>query len=159
MADITISVPEKVARVIKTNAATDVLIERARQVHEEGWDAEHDADHNEGELARAAACYAISGSLDDAKAYRAIKESPTDRPEAQTLFGHIIGCLWPNGWDWEWWKPKNRRRDLVRAAALLLAEIEAMDRRALLEAEESKKRHAERAARRPPHLRSGARGN
>lgn len=34
--------------------------------------------------------------------------------------------LWP--WDREWWKPKDRRRNLVRAAALLIAEIERLDR-------------------------------
>jgi hypothetical protein len=27
-----------------------------------------------------------------------------------------------------WWKPKDRRRDLVRAAALIIAEIERLDR-------------------------------
>ena len=36
---------------------------------------------------------------------------------------------WP--WDMKWWKPKNRRRDLVRAAALLVAEIERLDRTSL----------------------------
>ena len=34
--------------------------------------------------------------------------------------------LWP--WAASWWKPKNRRRDLVRAAALIVAEIERIDR-------------------------------
>lgn len=34
--------------------------------------------------------------------------------------------LWP--WSVEWWKPKDRRRNYVRAAALLIAEIERMDR-------------------------------
>lgn len=34
--------------------------------------------------------------------------------------------LWP--WSAEWWKPTTRRRDLVRAAALILAEIERLDR-------------------------------
>lgn len=34
--------------------------------------------------------------------------------------------LWP--WSAEWWKPKDRRRNYVRAAALLIAEIERMDR-------------------------------
>lgn len=31
------------------------------------------------------------------------------------------------------WKPKDRRRDLVRAAALLVAEIERLDREAARE--------------------------
>jgi len=33
---------------------------------------------------------------------------------------------WP--WDPKWWKPKDRRRDLVRAAALIIAEIDRHDR-------------------------------
>ena len=38
----------------------------------------------------------------------------------------------PLGWPWEpsWWKPKGARRDLVRAAALCLAEIDRIKRRA-----------------------------
>lgn len=34
--------------------------------------------------------------------------------------------VWP--WDESWWKPTNRRRDLVKAGALILAEIERLDR-------------------------------
>jgi len=34
--------------------------------------------------------------------------------------------MWP--WDRAFWKPKSRRRDLVRAGALILAEIERLDR-------------------------------
>ena len=33
--------------------------ERERQIEKEGWTAEHDADHTEGQLAKAAACYAF----------------------------------------------------------------------------------------------------
>jgi hypothetical protein len=36
--------------------------------------------------------------------------------------------LWP--WHDDWWKPKDRRRDLIRAAALIVAEIERLDRAA-----------------------------
>jgi hypothetical protein len=35
--------------------------------------------------------------------------------------------MWP--WSREWWKPRNSRRDLVRAAALIVAEIERVDRK------------------------------
>ena len=35
--------------------------------------------------------------------------------------------LWP--WAAEWWKPKDCRRNLVRAGALILAEIERLDRK------------------------------
>jgi hypothetical protein len=36
--------------------------------------------------------------------------------------------MWP--WARQWWKPTGARRDLVKAAALLLAEIERIDRAA-----------------------------
>ena len=38
----------------------------------------------------------------------------------------IVERVWP--WDRQWWKPKSRRRNLVRAAALLIAAIERIDR-------------------------------
>jgi hypothetical protein len=34
---------------------------------------------------------------------------------------------WPQGWA-GWWKPKLRRENLVRAGALIIAEIERLDR-------------------------------
>ena len=36
----------------------------------------------------------------------------------------------PPSWPWvrRWWKPTDRRRDLVKAGALILAEIERLDR-------------------------------
>src|SRR5690242_14227731 len=36
-----------------------IRVERIRQIEEEGWTAEHDENHQEGELARAAAAYAL----------------------------------------------------------------------------------------------------
>lgn len=82
----------------------DVLAERRRQIESEGWTPEHDDEHSLGEMAGAAACYANNAGL-----------------------GRVLP---PRSWPWDasWWKPKDRRRDLVRAAALLLAEIERLDR-------------------------------
>lgn len=37
-------------------------------------------------------------------------------------------ALWP--WSISWWKPTDRRRDLVKAGALIVAEIERIDRAA-----------------------------
>ena len=97
----------------QTAAARDVLAERRRQVEVEGWTHEHDDQHVKGEMAGAAACYAL---------YR----SHVDPVE---LMGEgVLEMSWP--WDPEWWKPTTRRRDLVKAAALLLAEIERLDRAA-----------------------------
>ena len=86
-----------------------------RQIDEEGWSADHDNNHQPGELARAAAAYAIHmAKFHDAEALGA-KYTMKARPD-----------VWP--WDRRWWKPKNPRRDLVRAAALIVAEIERLDR-------------------------------
>ncbi len=93
-----------------TKAAQDVLSERERQKSAEGWTPEHDDAHSDGDLAKAAACYA----------------APRFHTNTELKVGPIG---WP--WSWEWWKPKDRRRDLVRAGALILAEIERLDRAAL----------------------------
>jgi len=106
-----------------TTAARDVLAERQRQVSAEGWTPEHDDEHRSGDMARAAASYAaqagICGSW-PAGAYMA-SLPPLDDEERGEM-------MWP--WNREWWKPKNPRADLVRAGALILAEIERMDRAA-----------------------------
>ncbi len=34
--------------------------ERQRQIYVEGWSPEHDSNHEEGQLAEAAACYAMA---------------------------------------------------------------------------------------------------
>lgn len=86
-----------------TQAARDVLAERWRQRSVEAWTAAHDDQYEDGSIAVAAACYAL--------------EHPGWRG-----FTHS----WP--WADAWWKPKDRRRNLVKAGALILAEIERLDR-------------------------------
>lgn len=89
-------------------AAQDVIAERERQVNAEGWTPEHDDKHDGCELAAAAACYAVGS-------------------RALTYAGAQI---WP--WHHHWWKFNgDYRRSLVKAAALLLAEIERIDRKEL----------------------------
>lgn len=99
-----------------TKAAADVLAERKRQVEKEGWSHAHDDAHGEGELATAAACYAASERIFVAEERAGRGYEP-----------HTVYCdAWP--WDDKWWKPSDRRRNLVRAGALILAEIERFDR-------------------------------
>lgn len=96
-------------------AARDVLAERRRQVEVEGWSPDHDLQHRFGELAYAATCYAFHAA------------KPADAGPSGLANGErIINELWP--WSREWWKPSTPRRDLVKAAALILAEIERLDR-------------------------------
>lgn len=100
-----------------TSAVRSVIAERQRQVVVEGWSAEHDDKHDSGELAGAAACYArhtnARGWVFAQGRYSAYRNEPP--PSA-----------WP--FDFDAWKPTNPRRDLVKAGALILAEIERMDR-------------------------------
>jgi hypothetical protein len=91
-----------------TAAAVSVLDERQRQVSMEGWTAEHDDEHPRGELALAASCYA--------------EELPKPYRERHPM----CPARWP--WSADFWKPKDYRSNLVRAGALILAEIERLDR-------------------------------
>lgn len=87
----------------QTAAARDVLAERQRQISAEGWTPEHDDEHRDGSMALAASCYACaSAGFDDA------------------------ARDWP--WSDDWFKPSSPRRDLIKAGALILAEIERIDR-------------------------------
>lgn len=81
-----------------------IIAERVRQVRAEDWDESHDDNHIFGELAKAAACYAFP-------------------PEIGTRTEH-----WP--WDFGFWKPTpdDRIRELVKAGALIVAEIERLQR-------------------------------
>lgn len=105
-----------------STALEDIAAERKRQIEEEGWDARHDDDHDLGEMAMAAAAYAVkcgpSDQIDLSVGYR----SSWQRGGWSTL----SALLWP--WGRAWWKPTDNRRNLVKAGALILAEIERLDR-------------------------------
>ncbi|HGN0950169.1 TPA: hypothetical protein ACQTYN_001110 [Pseudomonas aeruginosa] len=90
----------------------DVQAERRRQITAEGWTPQHDDEHADGQMARASACYALAGS-----------SAPNDGTAAL-----LVSLAWP--WDEQEWKPTSARRDLVKACALGLAEIERLDRAA-----------------------------
>ncbi len=101
-----------------SKAALDVLDERNRQIEKEKYSKEHDDSYQMNELTRAAASYVnnvvsrgwVFNSAYDPEAYQS-EEVPD---------------LWP--WADEHWKPTNPRRDLVKAAALIIAEIDRRDR-------------------------------
>lgn len=81
--------------------------ERQRQIDVEGWTPEHDDEHICGEMAQAAACYAhpnIVRRLD------------------------MVG--WPESWSIDYFKPTpdDRIRELVKAGALIAAEIDRLNR-------------------------------
>ncbi|MCP3024613.1 hypothetical protein [Cupriavidus basilensis] len=109
-----------------TAAARDVLAERRRQVESEGWSPEHD-DRHPGAMAIAAATYAAHAGAMVGLGY------PVSVDAYRAVRGHHVSTPWP--WDAEWWKPKDPRRDLVRSGALILAEIERVDRAAIADGE------------------------
>ncbi|CAI1602939.1 Uncharacterised protein [Serratia fonticola] len=94
-------------QLLQQPALADVIAERQRQIDAEGWTPQHDDEHTGGEIADAAACYARLGS--------------------GWSFGGGLRW-WP--WDKDWLKPSDPRRYLVKAGALILAEIERLDRTA-----------------------------
>lgn len=87
-------------------AMTAIAAERERQKSVEGYTSQHDDEHFDGQIADAAACYALA---------------TTRGPKAS-----VFANLWP--WDLLWWKPTDKRRNLVKAGALIVAEIERLDR-------------------------------
>src|SRR3990167_9162541 len=95
----------------------EIASERTRQVAIEGWTFEHDDRHPPSELAQAAACYALVDS-------QVIMNDPFD--DGAILLRDLVKNMWP--WELEWWKPKSMRRNLVVAAALIVAEIVRLDR-------------------------------
>lgn len=94
-----------------SDALTDIAAERQRQIEVEGWAPDQDDRHCVGEMACAAAAYA---------AYSASQN------DGSLSAGALSLKLWP--WNWAWWKPTDRRRNLVKAGALIVAEIERLDR-------------------------------
>jgi hypothetical protein len=100
----------------------EIMAERLRQVDAEGWTEEHDDQHTDGELALAAGCYAI----------QATREGWSS---VDTFYNSDRHPRIPRYWPWleadssaPSWKPGEERRDLIKAAALIVAEIERIDR-------------------------------
>jgi hypothetical protein len=110
------------ASTAQTAAARDVLAERERQVTQEGWTPEHDDEHDEGQLSMAACGYASRAS----DAAQDIRHGLTGGLTYDDVYIGAPGPeFWPHGWEF---KAATPRRMLVKAGALILAEIERLDR-------------------------------
>ena len=84
--------------------AEQIAAERQRQIEQEGWTPEHDDEHGFGELLAAARNYMSAVAADQAP-----------------------GMDWP--WHGSWWKPSDDPvRNLVKAGALIAAEIDRQQR-------------------------------
>ena len=87
---------------------SEIDAERQRQITKHDYDAAHDATHVDGELAMAAASYAL----------------------ANTTFTQTAENVWPfrdHDTGLIGYKPRSRHANLIRAAALIVAEIERLD--------------------------------
>lgn len=94
------------AEVATAVAISDVRDERRRQIVEKGYELAADDLYAGGALALAGASYALAAARRDPLQLN----------------------LWP--WAWTAFKPGTRRRNLVKAAALIIADIERLDRAA-----------------------------
>lgn len=93
-----------------------IAAERKRQVEVERWTPTHDAEHIHGQLAKAAACYAAGEPI-----FR--QESLCINGDPRLPVVHMLN-VWP--WMPVWYKPKDELSDLVRAGALIAAEIDRL---------------------------------
>lgn len=82
-----------------------IASERQRQIDKEGWTTEHDDKHTELELTRAAVAYCMAP----------FKGGKVNRK-----------AWWP--WSEEWWKPVCYKTCLIKAGALIAAEIDRINR-------------------------------
>lgn len=99
----------------QTGGAGLILAERERQVREEQWSERHDDAHTAGDLRDAAEAY--------------LRELRF-RDQRDGKLGRQPSAPWP--WDAEYWKPTDDRvRQLVKAGALIAAEIDRLNRAAL----------------------------
>src|SRR5687768_7613607 len=93
----------------KTNGANLIAKERQRQMEQEGWPPEHDDQHKREELVSAAIAYLMADETDF----------------SDNLYTAAY-AFWP--WSSEFWKPKDRLSNLIRAGALIAAEIDRLHR-------------------------------
>lgn len=90
-----------------------IAAERTRKIEKERWSLARDvAEHYAVGLAQAASCYAMPPHV--------------RRYTEKRSTGRSIPIFWP--WDACWWKPtpEDRVRELVKAGALITAEIDRL---------------------------------
>ncbi len=91
-----------------------IAAERQRQIMKEGWTDSHDDEHDSGEMIAAAITYA-------------------ERVYVPESFASTLPPSWP--WAAKWWKPSTDPvRNLVKAGALIAAEIDRLMRASALPA-------------------------
>jgi hypothetical protein len=104
------------SRITAAAVAAEIANARLLMIEKEGWGCEDDNTYTEGQLADAAACYTVSES-------------------------HRFGML-SNVWPWSirfsrLERCSSRREELMIAAALIVAEVERLDRASKAKGEET----------------------
>lgn len=99
---------------METTGCELIAKERERQINELGYDVKNDSLYSKNELASAGAVYALD---------------VIDRGEEVEMYGEeatLLQALWP--WDFKYWKPtpEDRKRELVKAGALIAAQIDRL---------------------------------
>ena len=116
-----------------SKALADIAIERESQISEKGWTPEHDDQHDDGSLALAAALYCSPIPLHRVDVgpegvtwidpWPWTRAAWSGREQAGDAMGGVVK-------DGDGRDKHDRRRRLVIAGALILAEIERIDRAA-----------------------------
>lgn len=95
------------------NGTQLITEERERQIAVEKWTPEHDDDvHASGDILSAGIAYATAAQ------HQMMHKNPD--------LDHVREMYWP--WNKRWWKPTDRVRNLVKAGALIAAEIDRLNR-------------------------------
>lgn len=100
-----------------------IVKERERQINEEGWTLELDEqNHDDGGLALVASCYLVD-------VVKRISDSYLVYPQLNNMIKKFSRIAFP--WDGKYWKPtpQDNVRQLVKAGALIAAEIDRLQRR------------------------------
>lgn len=130
-------------RLYASQGTARIVAERLRQVEAEGWTPEHDQEHDDGALAKAAACYVQAALItqrapESVPGVRRVYERHNEVPEDDEDFRRMLenpARHWygwdkaPDEWPWDpsWWKPSpDVVSNLVKAGALIAAEIDRL---------------------------------
>jgi hypothetical protein len=95
----------------------EILAERLRQIFGECRTSEQDDKYTNQELLAAACCFAT---------YARERSDLYIEGREQSYRRGVVPQDWP--WPTTWWKPHSPKRDLVRAGALIAAELDRYNR-------------------------------